>query len=236
MTGKLVLRAASKIIAGYLGAVSRSASFTVGLDDGRTIQHLAEERISQLSDEIFSASPAILGFWNAHSLLLLALYGRVSQLRFPQARFEAVADDSMGGLLTADIFDRFDIPWRRLSYVSPPQRLDDIRSILEERPNLVIAADSHGPYKSLSSGMARLVGGYNGLFWPISLWASRSIKLFRGLDMALPLPKSTIVAVVGLPVDLRTKRLPVHEGRQRLERSLSDLETRTMIVAQRAVR
>jgi lysophospholipid acyltransferase (LPLAT)-like uncharacterized protein len=166
----------------------------------------------------------LLPFWNAHSLLLIGSYISSEQLSAFAREFEAVADDSTGGRLTHVVYRRLGIIGRRLSVESPEDRLADLRSILESRPNLAIAADSHGPYREVSSGTARLARYYSRSVVPLSAVCTRTVRIFSGIGMAVPLPGAT-VRVGFTPLQLPSQR-SVPAVQKTLHQALVSLERR----------
>ena len=227
MPYRVALSSAAYVVRRYLQIVARSASFTIALDTGPSIEVLpANNNIEATLTRLFSAAPTIFPLWNAHSLLLLAFYLGSMNLWKQMPHFQAVADDSPGGLLTGHLLRHAGIPWRKISYASPARRLEDLKQLIQDRPNLIMAADSHGPYRAVRPGLARLVRSYEGLARPLSLHCSRSIPLFRGIGMALPLPHSSISAVIGRSPKVAVGDLSLGQVRDHLEQSLRDLEAR----------
>ncbi|MGI0016014.1 MAG: hypothetical protein ACREBU_21545, partial [Nitrososphaera sp.] len=210
----------------YLDYVARTSEFRVTIYDGSSHRVVGPEEIVGTFDRLFSNSPLMLPFWNAHSLLLMTYYISSSKLRSRGLRFEAIADDSIGGLLTGHLFNTMGLRWRRLSFSSPMQRLEDIKTLLIDRPNIVIAADSHGPYRSVSAGMARLGRSYNGFIRPLSLWCDRSFRVFRRIDMVVPIPYSRIVFAIG-PEIIARPYSHVKDLQHQLQTALVNLEAET---------
>jgi hypothetical protein len=139
-------------------------------------------------------------------------------------RFEAAADDSLGGRITQALFQRINLPGRMLSISSPEQRLEDLRGILSSRPNLIMAADSHGPYRAISPGMARIARSYAGNVRPLSAVCDRSFRVFRRIGMSIPLPKAKIVVGIGPTLGHLVPSRSVSDVREGLAHSLANLE------------
>ncbi len=166
----------------------------------------------------------LLPFWNAHSLLLMTSYLSSEELNNHSRSFQAVADDSLGGRLTHLIYPRLGIVGRQLRVTSAESRLADLRLILEAKPNLVMAADSHGPYREVSSGMARLARYYSKNILPLSAVCTRTVQVFSRIGMAVPLPGATI-RVGFMRLDVSTMNsIPLI--RQSLHDALTSLEKR----------
>ena len=166
----------------------------------------------------------MLPFWNAHSLLFISAYLGSPPLRLTAQQFEAVADDSIGGQLTQLLFDRIGLRVRRLSIRSPEDRLMDMRGILEQKPSLAMAADSHGPYRAVSAGMARLGLHYAGSVRPVSLACDRAVFMFPKIRMIFPLPGSTIFLALGCRLKGQTS---VADMRVSLQSALLNLEAKS---------
>lgn len=103
--------------------------------------------------------------------------------------------------------------------------------LMGDQPHLVIAADSHGPYRTINTGMARLVRSYGGRVRPLSLSSTRSVSLFRNIHMALPLPGATVGAVIGAVNDSGSAGASIAASRENLARSLRDLESHALALA-----
>lgn len=230
MASRVSASSAAFIAKGYLQLVARSASCRVGLDTGSSIEMLSPGGTASTVAELLGSPPTVFPLWNAHSLLLLTFYLGHTAVRNQSAYFQAVADDSFGGLLTGQLFRQCGIQWRQISYISPAKRLEDLKGLMRDRPHVIIAADSHGPYRAIGPGMARLVKSYNGYVRPISLRCNKTLSLFRHIRMALPLPRSSIITVIGRPLELETAHLSVLQIRECLESCLQNLELRTKAV------
>lgn len=174
--------------------------------------------------EIFDNHPLLVTFWNAHSLLLLCAWIGLQVSSILQERIVAVADDSPGGLLTHMLYNRLHISGQMLSVESPERRLIDLKTILSKRPNLIMAADSHGPYRSINLGLARLVRSYDCNVRPISARATRSFPIFRRIRMAVPLPSAVIHVSIGSIVRWQPAD-PLKAIAGRLQEGLVDLDS-----------
>ncbi len=212
-----LLKATARVASQYLRLISSSL-------DVRLRDVSSAEGPNEPLAFIWSTTPALLTFWNAHSLLILAAQHSCPHLSRATGVVAAVADDSVGGLLTHHIFRFLGIKGQMLSVTSEERRLQDLRSIMTRRPHLAIAADSHGPYRDVNAGLARLVRSYEGNVRPVSAWANRSIPIFRRIRMAVPLPKTTIVVTVGAPPARADVTLPTKDLAARLRELLLDLE------------
>ena len=162
------------------------------------------------------AGELLLPFWNAHSLLLIASFISSDRLRGFSGQFEAVADDSAGGKLTQCIYARLGIAGRKLSVISSETRLADVRTILETKPNLVIAADSHGPYRQIGTGTARLVKSYRSVLLLSAVSDSRA-TIFRKIGMVVPTAGCTICVglrpyILSEPHGIESLRLSVRDA------------------------
>jgi lysophospholipid acyltransferase (LPLAT)-like uncharacterized protein len=216
---KAWLRLAASVVETYLRATSRSIKLQILSDDG-TIHSRSD--INAIATE---SSPMLFLFWNAHSLLFLSSYLSSPELTSVGTRFEAVADDSSGGLLSQILFSRIGLETRRLRFRSIEDRLDDLRSLLEAKPSLVMAADSHGPYRSISPGMARLARSYSDGVRPISLVCNRRIAIFPRIGMAVPLRGATILLNIGKSIG---RCASVADTRMALQSSLIALESQSI--------
>jgi hypothetical protein len=156
-------------------------------------------------------------------MLLVSAY-LTSRFYRAAKRFEAAADDSLGGRITRALFERIDLPGRKLSIASQEQRLEDLRGILNSKPNLIIAADSYGPYRAISPGMARIVRSYSGNVRPLSAVCDRSFPIFRRIRMRVPLPKAQLVVGIGPALGEMVLGGSISELRERVAHSLANLE------------
>jgi lysophospholipid acyltransferase (LPLAT)-like uncharacterized protein len=226
-----MIRNISRLLRMYLQFVSRTSMLRIGLDDGRTLSLLCDPvEVAEISVS-FSVRPTVVTFWNAHSLLFVTSYlSLANPLRAQLSNFHAAADDTAGGRITCELLARLGIGSRRISFTDSAQRLEDIRGLLREKPQLGIAADSHGPYREVSAGLARFLKTYGGVVRPMSVWCDRGIPIFHQIRMLLPLPYSALTLGIGQPIDLRTSSLRVGDLREQLQRSLSELERRVLSV------
>jgi lysophospholipid acyltransferase (LPLAT)-like uncharacterized protein len=167
------------------------------------------------------AGKILLPFWNAHSLLLIASFVSSGELNAFAHQFEAVADDSPGGELTQRIYARIGIAGRKLSVVSSEARLADVRSILERKPNLVIAADSHGPYREIGTGTARLARSYRSVAL-LSAASTSRVTIFRKIGMVVPTPYCRIF--VGFKPFVATEPHGIESLRRSLRNELFTIE------------
>ena len=224
MTEARWISASARFVERYLRLVASTIRTTL-IIEGR-LDDAGTEAISDLTPtlaSVLSSRSILLPFWNAHSMLLVSAY-LTSRFYRATKRFEAAADDSLGGRITQALFERINLPGRRLSITSPEQRLEDLREILSSRPNLIIAADSYGPYRAISSGMARIARSYLGNVRPLSAVCDRSFPIFRRIRMSIPLPKANIVVGIGPTLGQLALGRPLPEVRAGLANSLASLE------------
>jgi lysophospholipid acyltransferase (LPLAT)-like uncharacterized protein len=207
----------------YLRATAKTISVQVLVEDHGGFQRVPPEELDAVIGQVLSL-PTLLPFWNAHSLLLLAAYLRLPPLQQRARTFEAAADNSAGGLLTQALYQRLGLVGRRLSLTSPEERLSDLKALFLQMPTLAIASDSHGPYRSISTGMARIARQYGDNVRPVSAVTSRSLQIFRHIKMAAPLPLSMVAVAIGAPVSAATLRQPIATMCKALEEILSTLE------------
>jgi lysophospholipid acyltransferase (LPLAT)-like uncharacterized protein len=212
------------LIESYLRSVARTIRTTF-IVEGRVVDGMAESHLNPdpTITSILASQSLFLPFWNAHSMLLVSAY-LSSPVRQAVKHFEAAADDSTGGRLTRNLLERIDLTGRTLSIVSPERRLEDLREILSAKPSLIMAADSYGPYRAISSGMARIARSYAGNVRPLSAVCSRSFPMFRQIHMRIPLPKSEIVVGIGPLLGKPTLNRPLSEVREGIASSLANLE------------
>lgn len=182
-----------------------------------------------LGQELLSSGTALLPLWNAHSLLLISSYLSSAVLSRAARRFEAVADDSIGGQLTHVLYRRLLLNGRLLSFRSPQSRLEDLRGIMSMKPPLIMAADSHGPYRQIGMGMARLARHYSGLVRPVSIVCDRAIHIFPRIRMAIPRRNSRLVVLAGARLQPATT---TSAARLSLQSALVDLESRAYTLMQ----
>ena len=195
------LSCTARFFESYLRRVSRTVSVRIFVDDGAETRPFSDESpLDSLSTELLSYSTVLLPLWNAHSVLLLSSYLSSSLLAHAAQRFEAVADDSLGGQFSQLLYRRISLPGRQLSIRSAEDRLEDLRKIVNGTPPLVMAADSHGPYREISPGMARLARSYHGLVRPVSSVCDRAIHVFPRIRIAIPRARSRIVVLFGAPL------------------------------------
>lgn len=166
--------------------------------------------------------PLLIPFWNAHSLLLLAAYLTTEELKGALRNVEAVADDSVGGYLTQSLFRRAGLPLRLIRHAAQAERLMDIESILTDKPSLVMAIDSHGPYRFVSTPTARLAKTLGATVLPISAASNQVIKVFRKIGMSVPLPRARIRVAIAAPIECHS--ISISAVRQLLAQSLVVLE------------
>lgn len=197
----------------------------VFVDSGEGLQLVPPEQLDLAFEDLLS-SKVLIPLWNAHSLLLLCGYLSRPSLKERLCGLEAVADDTLGGQLTRHIYRRIGLTGRRLSLASQEDRLSDLRDILLQNPSMVMAADSHGPYRTINSGFARLVRQYCGAVRPIAAVCTRSFPVFRRVKMALPLPGGLIVIGVGEAISKGRESQSVTSTRQIVQASLSCLEAK----------
>jgi lysophospholipid acyltransferase (LPLAT)-like uncharacterized protein len=219
------VRAASYVATGYLCRVARTCHLYVAIHDGDTLSLRNGDSFLPDLIPLLKARPVVFPFWNAHSLLIIAAYLASSDAVREHLRdINAASDDTIGGRITSEMFGRIGIKSRRIAFSDAVRRLEDIRDTLKERTGVAIAADSHGPYRQISPGMARFAKSYHGIVTPISSWCNRSFALFRRIGMLAPLPACTIVLGVGKAIDLRDTTLPLSAVREMLQISLERLE------------
>jgi lysophospholipid acyltransferase (LPLAT)-like uncharacterized protein len=222
LIAKAWLRVAASVVEAYLRTVAKTSEIRFCLDNGVDLTGPAD--IAVAGSELLTSAPLLLPFWNAHSLLFLSVYLGSPALRLTAQQFEAVADDSTGGQLTQLLFQRIGLPLRRLSIRSAEDRLVDMRGILEQKPSLAMAADSHGPYRTVNTGMARLVLQYIGSVRPVSLACDKAVFIFPRIRMVVPLPGSTILLVLGSQLEGNTS---VADMRLSLQSALLNLEAKS---------
>lgn len=186
------LRVPARFIEGYLRVVAKRVRYRICLPDS-----LREAQDTSQLEAMLASGPTLIPFWNAHSLLLLVARIGWPSLACLRERVVAVADDSPGGLLTHILYRRLGIAGQMLSVRSAEQRLIDLKSIMSAQPHLVMAADSHGPYRRINPGFARLVRSYRGNVRPLAAFADKSFPIFSRIGMAVPLPNSTISLAIG---------------------------------------
>ena len=208
----------------YLRSVSQTISVRVFLEDGVSLKRFDDtDAADRLGERLLSSDTALLPLWNAHSLLLVSSYLSSIVLSRAARRFEAVADDSLGGRLTQALYKQIRLDGRPLSFRFAETRLEDLRAILALKPPLIMAADSHGPYRQIGLGMARLARHYVGVVRPLSVVSDRAMHIFPRIRMAVPRSNSRIVVLFGTPLE------PVASTRaaaRSLEVKLMDLESR----------
>lgn len=212
----------ARLVEIYLRLVGRHATFRIYLDDARKVANDSELRARL--EAILSTGPTLLPFWNAHSVVLLTAQIALPAFRSFNSRLAAVADDSPGGRLTHHLYTRLGIPKQMLSVLSLEKRLADLRSIMKRKPNLVIAADSHGPYRKINIGMARLARCYSGNVRPIAGRANKSVRLFRQIRMVVPVPTSTVSIAIGPAPYLNSDAVGLPETASSLRVALANLE------------
>jgi lysophospholipid acyltransferase (LPLAT)-like uncharacterized protein len=222
LIAKAWLKVAASLVEAYLRAIAKTAEIRFFLDDG--VDSMPRAEMAAVSSELLASTPLLVPFWNAHSLLFISAYLGSAPLALTAQQFEAVADDSIGGQLTQLIFDRVGLSVRRLSIRSSEDRLVDMRMILEQKPSLVMAADSHGPYRAVSTGMARLARHYAGCVRPVSLACDRAVFIFPQIRMLVPLPRATILLALGSRLETSGS---VADTRLSLQSALLDLEVKS---------
>ena len=216
---KLVARVASS----YLTTVARTVTVeALRADTSGATARPPTELAEWLRAQLLAPTPSLFPFWNAHSLAVLtALIPLVKE--GVSNRVEAVVDDSFGGIVTQRVLSFCKIRARILRHSSPAARLEDLKHILSERPSLFLALDSHGPYRTVNSGLARLWRVYEGQVFPIVAACDRKIRLFKQVKMLLPLPGATIrLAIATNPLWMHD--LTVSETQARLHSTMQCLE------------
>jgi len=218
------LTSAARLLQFYLRSVSQATTVYVFAEDGRSLRRFDDgDATDILGKELLSSNTALLPLWNAHSLLLISSYLSSPVLSRAARNFEAVADDSIGGQLTQALYKRILLHGRLLSFRSAESRLEDLRTIMDLKPPLIMAADSHGPYRQIGMGMARLARHYENLVHPLSVVCDRVVHIFPRIRMAVPRRNSKIVVLVGAP--LRQATTTSATGRS-LQMALVALESR----------
>ena len=216
------LRGLATLVTGYLQRIARTVRVQLLAFDSNGA--LTEASFGDVLVPSMARGEILLPFWNAHSLLLMSGFISSDELRIFAQDFQAVADDSRGGQITQQIFTRLGISGRKLSVLSPESRLEDVRTILEVKPNLVIAADSHGPYRDVGTGTARLVRSYRGGAILLSARSRSLVTIFPKIRMVVPLPRSTIR--IGFAHFDATKHKSIQAVRSSMKISLAHLEAR----------
>jgi hypothetical protein len=212
------------VLKSYLRSISQTISVRVLLEDGAFLKRFdSADSADTLGEELLSSDTALLPLWNAHSLLLISSYLSSTVISRAAGRFEAVADDSLGGQLTQALYKQILLHGRPLSFRSAECRLEDLRTIMDLKPPLIMAADSHGPYREIGSGMARLARHYRGLVRPLSVVCDRAVHIFPRIRMAVPRRNSQIVVLFGAPLEPAPTTSAA--GRS-LQMALMDLESR----------
>jgi lysophospholipid acyltransferase (LPLAT)-like uncharacterized protein len=209
-------------VALYLVATAKASTVRVAIEQQGQLALIQPDEIDSVLRRTLP-SPTLLPFWNAHSLLLMCGYLCVPALREHGSSIEAAADDSPGGIITQALYQRIGLIGRQLSLASAERRMSDLKALFLQMPSLAIASDSHGPYRSVSAGMARIVRQYNGHVTPISAVASRHIHVFRRIKMVVPLPSTVILVGIGSPLGSALGR-PISAIADELTRALSSLE------------
>ena len=189
--------------------------------DGNLARSPLETVVSYV-EELSQRRPILFPFWNAHSLLILSAYLANSGLHVALRDVEAVADDTTGGRLTQSLFRRAGLRLRLLRHAVQAERLSDIAGILTDRPDIAIAIDSHGPYRSVGTPIARLAKSLAATVVPVSAVASRAVTVFPEIDMAVPIPTTRIAVGFDAPIDCRGHSLA--DVRSQMGSSLVRLE------------
>jgi hypothetical protein len=222
------LTSAARVLKSYLRSVSQTVSVRVLLEDEAVLKGFdTDDSADSLGEKLLSSNTALLPLWNAHSLLLISSYLSSTVISRAARRFEAVADDSLGGQLTQALYKQILLHGRSLSFRSAECRLEGLRTIMDLKPPLIMAADSHGPYRHIGSGMARLARHYGGLVRPLSVVCNRAAHIFPRIQMAVPRRNSRIVVLFGAPLEPSTSTSAT--GRS-LQMALISLESRASSV------
>jgi lysophospholipid acyltransferase (LPLAT)-like uncharacterized protein len=213
----------SYVLSGYFRAVARSATVCVYLPTHSGVHPADARQLQAVVESLLTRGPLILPFWNAHSMLLVASYLADPCVHALGRTFEAIADDSVGGRTTQALFGRLGLKLRLLRFNREDERLQDIRGILSDAPNIAVAVDSHGPYRTVGAALPRLARTLTARMLPVALYADRTVKVFRKIKMSFPLPQATIHLAFGRPLESTDRS--VKEMSQDLTCALASLES-----------
>ena len=182
---------AARGIAFYLRLVARRSRFQF-FDGDRQADPSA---LAACLHETMATGSAIFPFWNCDSLVLLTVFAGNPSLQTLSAEFIITADDSFGGSVTLSLVRQLGLRPYLIRRSDPAGRIRDLQSLVSAEPRLVIAVDSHGPYRTVGVATGRLIRRLNAAVTPIAASCTRHVPLFRrkDLNMLLPLPGGDIV-------------------------------------------
>jgi len=160
----------------------------------------------------------IVPFWSAHQLTIALLAGTRSGLRPALAKFEVVADDSLGGEIMRGIGEGFGLKMRPIHTRGNAQRLKDVGAWLRNPAPFFIAVDGGATYGAVPTGIIRMAARLGSVVWPVAVRARPSMKL-PGLIAEFPLPGCSAALAVAEPLRFE-KTLPVATGAAMLKQSL----------------
>jgi lysophospholipid acyltransferase (LPLAT)-like uncharacterized protein len=227
-----LVNASEFVLRRYLQFVSQKIRFAVAVasDHASGLEVVPEAEQASVFHKRTSSHSTLIPFWNAHALLLLTSFFRIRE-HLP-SNLEALADDSMGGLITEKLLASVGLKSRSLSFKNGVRRLEAIQELLIQRPSIAMAADSHGPYRAINTGMARLARSYEGTIQPIAAWSNSRAWLFPTIKMSVPLPGTMVVVSLGKPINVDPDATTVADLRQSLHFCLTDLDQASALLGQ----
>lgn len=119
-----------------------------------------------------------------------------------------VTDDTVGGRVGARLLATLGHQTVPLRISRPAQRLRDTRRILCTKGSLSISADGRGPYGTINRGLPQLALRRDAVAVPVSVVASRALRLRRPAPVTLPLPGARLAIAIGSPI------LPIYREEQ----------------------
>jgi hypothetical protein len=149
-----------------------------------------------------SGRRVVFGYWTEDILpLLLALSTCDLRLGSKELDLEYLCDDTLGGLITAEVVRRFDRRVRILHAGHSMARVRDLQAIIRSPDSLGVAVDGTGPWGRVLPTIPRLIRECGGLAVPMAAVGDFSYVRVR-TRLAVPRPRGRLACVIGEEIDL----------------------------------
>ncbi len=202
-------RIASTALRGYLRAIGPSLRVAFSFANGFAYEG-DDPNIDRFFEEQRQDGPVIYALWISDHVSLLSI-GFVSSFHQRLAQqFAFVADDSFGGLVMQSALTSLGARILRVSVQDPAARLRSLRSVMQERRSIFLAVDGHGPYFNASPGLVSLAKSIRAAVVPFAAVTLPAIPITNlKVSVAVPLPRSRILATFGDPIRFQASPLNV---------------------------
>ena len=193
----------ASILTPFLAASLRQMADRARLSITAAVPELdGAESCARFSDRLIADADnghVIVPFWSAHQLTIALLAGRRSELRPALARFEIVADDSLGGEIMHGIGEGLGLKMRRIHTRGNAKRLEDVGAWLRNPASFFIAVDGGAAYGTVPTGIIRMAAKLGSTLWPVAVRA-RPVMRLPGLVADIPLPGCSAALAIAAPL------------------------------------